>query len=148
MKTSACPTSSAARPDQIRVEPDPERLSLYGITLAQLVGKVQEANRAFLAGRVRETQPRISVAAGQTLQGIPDIGLLLLSARDGRPVYVRDVANVVVGAKPLEHQAWHFTQVQRTAASNALPPSRSLLPSAPAPMPSSFPSASCTASPS
>ena len=100
------------RPDQIRVEPDPERLSLYGITLAQLVDKVQEANRAFLAGRVRDNNRSLSVAAGQTLQGIPDVGLLLLSARDGRPVYVRDVANVVVGAKPLEHQAWHFTRAK------------------------------------
>jgi multidrug efflux pump subunit AcrB len=97
-------------PDQIRVEPDPERLSLYGITLAQLVGKVQEANRAFLAGSVRENNRSLPVAVGETLQGIPDIGLLLLSARDGRPVYVRDVANVIVGAKPLEHQAWNFTR--------------------------------------
>ena len=100
------------RPDQIRVEPDPEKLSLYGITLAQLVGKVKEANRAFLAGRVREANSSMAVAAGQTLQGIPDVGLLLLSARDGRPVYVRDVANVVVGAKPLEQQAWHYTRQQ------------------------------------
>ncbi len=36
--------------------------------------------------------------AGQTLQGVPDIGLLLITSRDGRPVYVKDVANVVVGA--------------------------------------------------
>lgn len=98
------------RPDQIRIEPDAERLSLYGITLAQLVGKVKEANRSFLAGRVRERNQNIAVAAGQTLQGVPDIGLLLLSARDGRPVYVRDVANVVIGAKPLERRAWHFTK--------------------------------------
>ena len=33
-----------------------------------------------------------TVAAGQTLHGVPDIGLLLLTTRDGRPVYVRDVA--------------------------------------------------------
>ena len=98
------------RPDQIRIEPDPERLSLYGITLAQLVGKVKEANRSFLAGRVRERNQSMAVAGGQTLQGIPDVGLLLLSARDGRPVYVRDVANVVVGVKPLERRAWHFTK--------------------------------------
>ncbi len=98
------------RPDQIRIEPDPERLSLYGITLAQLVGKVRDANRSFLAGRVRERNQSMAVAAGQTLQGVPDVGLLLLSARDGRPVYVRDVANVVVGAKPLERRAWHFTK--------------------------------------
>jgi multidrug efflux pump subunit AcrB len=52
----------------------------------------------------------MAVATGQTLQGVPDIGLLLLTARDGRPVYVRDVANIVVGAKPLERRAWHFTK--------------------------------------
>ena len=41
-------------PDQIRVEPDPERLSLYGITLAQLVDKVKSANRSFVAGEIRD----------------------------------------------------------------------------------------------
>lgn len=96
------------RPDQIRVEPDPEKLSLYGITLAQLVGKVKEANRAFLAGQMRGNGQAIPIVAGQTLKGVPDIGLLLLTARDGRPVYVRDVAKVVVDAKPLEQFAWHM----------------------------------------
>ncbi|MEW5962711.1 MAG: efflux RND transporter permease subunit [Pseudomonadota bacterium] len=96
------------RPDQIRVEPIPEKLSLYGITLSQLVGKVKEANRAFLAGRVREGNASVPVVGGQTLLGVPDIGLLLLTARDGRPVYVRDVAKVVVDAKPTEQRAWHF----------------------------------------
>ena len=99
---------AGGRPDQIRVEPDPQRLALYGITLAQLIGKVREANRSFLAGRIRDRNVAIPVVAGQTLNGIPDIGLLLLTSRDSRPVYVRDVANVVVGAKPLESRAWHY----------------------------------------
>lgn len=98
------------RPDQIRVEPVPERLALYGVTLAQLVGKAKDANRSFLAGHVRERGESLAVAAGQTLQGVPDIGLLLLTTRDGRPVYVRDVANVVVGTKPLERRAWHLAK--------------------------------------
>ncbi|MEZ5815630.1 MAG: efflux RND transporter permease subunit [Hyphomicrobiaceae bacterium] len=98
------------RPDQIRVEPDPERLSLYGVTLAQLMGKVRNANRSFAAGHVRELDKTLGVAAGQTLKGIPDIGLLVITTRDGRPVYVRDVATVVVGAKPLERQAWHYVK--------------------------------------
>ncbi|MEZ5910466.1 MAG: efflux RND transporter permease subunit [Hyphomicrobiaceae bacterium] len=96
------------KPDQIRVEPDPERLSLYGITLQQLIAKVREANRSFLAGRVRERNASVPVASGQTLSGVPDIGLLLITARDGRPVYVRDVARIVVGSKPLEQQVWHY----------------------------------------
>jgi multidrug efflux pump subunit AcrB len=97
-------------PQQIRVEPDPEKLSLYGITLAQLVAKVQGANRSFLAGEVRGAGTTLSVAAGQTLIGVPDIGLLLVSTRDGRPVYVRDVANVVIGPSPLEHRVWADTK--------------------------------------
>ena len=98
------------RPDQIRVEPDPERLSLYGVTLAQLIDKVKSANRSFAAGQIREQDHSVPVVAGQTLHGIPDIGLLLLTTRDGRPVYVRDVANIGVDGKPLEHQSWNFSK--------------------------------------
>ncbi|PLX39607.1 MAG: multidrug transporter AcrB [Hyphomicrobiales bacterium] len=96
------------RAKQIRVEPDPERLALYGITLAQLVGKVQQANRSFVAGDARDQNRNIPIVAGQTLNGVPDIGLLLITARDGRPVYVRDVAKVVVDSVPEEHRVWHM----------------------------------------
>ncbi|MCC0015626.1 MAG: efflux RND transporter permease subunit [Rhodobiaceae bacterium] len=97
---------SGGSAQQIRVEPDPEKLALFGVTLQQLVGKVQGANRSFQAGRVREAGATQVVSAGQTLSGIPDIGLLLLTTRDGRPVYVRDVASVIVGPSPLEHRVW------------------------------------------
>ena len=97
---------SGGYPQQIRVEPDPEKLALYGVTLQQLVGKVKEANRSFLAGQVRDNDTTRDVVAGQTLTGIPDIGLLLVTTRDGRPVYVRDVAKVVIGPSPQEHRVW------------------------------------------
>jgi len=98
------------RPDEIRVEPDPERLALYGVTLNQLVDKVQHANSSLLLGALRQGDSSLPVAAGQTLQGIPDIGLLLITTRDGRPVYVRDVANVVVSGLPVEHGSWNFVR--------------------------------------
>jgi len=96
------------RPGQIRVEPDPEKLSLYGITLNQLLDKVKNANRSFLVGNMREGGKMLPVVAGQTLEGIPDIGMLLMTARDGRPVYVKDVADIIVGSKPDEQRAWHL----------------------------------------
>ncbi|HEM47125.1 MAG TPA: efflux RND transporter permease subunit, partial [Alphaproteobacteria bacterium] len=99
---------AGGRADQIRVEPDPERLSLYGVTLNQLVEKIENANRSFLIGAIRERNDQLPVIAGQTLSGVPDIGLLMVTTRDGRPVYVKDVADIVVGAAPLEHQAWHM----------------------------------------
>ena len=93
-------------PSQIRVEPDPEKLSLYGITLSQLADKLANANRAFVIGQVRQNGKAMPVLAGQTLQGVPDIGLLLLTSRDGRPVYVKDVAEVNVGGAEVERRAW------------------------------------------
>ncbi|HLB79060.1 MAG TPA: efflux RND transporter permease subunit, partial [Dongiaceae bacterium] len=98
------------RPDQIRVEPDPERLALYGVTLNQLVEKIRHANRSFVAGAVRAADLDLPVTAGQTLQGIPDIGLLLITTRDGRPVYVKDVAEVVVGGRPDDSRVWHLVK--------------------------------------
>jgi multidrug efflux pump subunit AcrB len=92
--------------EQVRVEPDPEKLALFGITLEQLLAKVQGANRSFLAGRLNHGGRSLSVAAGQTLTGVPDIGLLLITSRDGRPVYVRDVATVRLDSAPLEQAAW------------------------------------------
>ena len=98
-------------PEEIRVEPDPEKLALFGITLQQLIGKVRDANRAFVAGHVRDAGTTRTLAAGQTLRGVPDIGLLLLTARDGRPVYVRDVANVTIGPSTAESRVWNMTPV-------------------------------------
>ena len=94
--------------DQIRIEPDPEKLVLYGITLQQLVGKIKSANTSFMAGALRETNRTLPVAVGQTLSGVPDIGLLLITTRDNRPVYIRDVARVVVGSSQKEHRVWHM----------------------------------------
>ncbi len=96
-------------PEQIRVEPDPEKLSLFGVTLQQLIAKVRDANRSFIAGAVRDAGTMRTLAAGQTLRGVPDIGLLLLTTRDNRPVYVRDVAKVVIGPSTAESREWNLT---------------------------------------
>jgi multidrug efflux pump subunit AcrB len=100
---------SGGNPQQIRVEPDPEKLALFGVTLQQLVDKVRGANRSFQSGAVRDNGVMRNVAGGQTLAGIPDVGLLLVGTRDNRPVYVRDVASVVVGPSPQEHRVWMET---------------------------------------
>ncbi|WP_377278433.1 efflux RND transporter permease subunit [Rhizobium sp. R86522] len=78
----------------IRISPQPEKLALYGITLQQLAGKVGGANTAMPASQVRENGRQIDVIAGETLASPAEIGNLLLTARDGRPVYVRDVATI------------------------------------------------------
>jgi len=97
-------------PDEISVEPDPDKLALFGVTLQQLEAKIQGANRSFLAGELREDGRMVQAVAGRTLSGIPDIGLLLVTTRDGRPVYVRDVAKVLIGPSPAEHHVWSMAR--------------------------------------
>ncbi len=111
------------QPEEIRVEPDPELLSLYGITLQQLAAKIAGANRSFQVGRVREMGEQRTLVAGQTLQSLSAIGNLLLTARDGRPVYVRDVGTVVLATEPNEARVTH---VRKTAAGLARTPAVSL----------------------
>ncbi|MBN9581455.1 MAG: efflux RND transporter permease subunit [Afipia sp.] len=111
------------QPEQFRVEPDPDRLSLYGITLQQLAAKIEGANRSFRIGSVREDTRQRAIIAGQTLQSLPDIGNLLLTARDGRPVYVRDVARVVLATSPAENRV---TDIRKVAGQLERTPSVSL----------------------
>ena len=98
-------------PKEIRIEPNPELLTLYGVTLNQVVEKVRNANRAFLTGSLRHADQAMPVIAGQTLQGTTDIGLLVITTFDGRPVYLRDVAKVVVGANLDEHSVWQVLPI-------------------------------------
>ena len=81
-------------PEAIRIAPDPERLALYGVTLQQLAGKVQSANRTFSTGKLRDSGEQIDLVAGETLTAPAEVANLLLTTRDARPVYVRDVATV------------------------------------------------------
>jgi len=100
------------QPEEIRIEPDPEKLSLYGITLQQLAGKIEGANRSFQVGRVRQANEQRTLVAGQTLQHLTEIGNLLLTARDGRPVYVRDVADVVLATDPNETRVSEYRKTK------------------------------------
>ncbi len=79
---------------RLRVAPDLTQLALYGVTLEQLAAKVGQANRAFPAGILREGGQQVELIAGETLTTPEEIGNLPLITRDGRTVYVRDVAHV------------------------------------------------------
>lgn len=89
--------------EAIRIEPDPEKLALYGITLQQLSNKVEQANRSFSTGRLRDQGEQIDLVAGKTLTAPAEISGLLLTALDGRPVYVADVAKVEYVGDTTDH---------------------------------------------
>ena len=101
---------SGGRPEEIRVEPDPERLNLRGVTLGALVDAVRQADRAFPAGTVRGQGQAQDVVAGRTLQTPTEVGLLTVRSITGAPVYVQDVAKVVQAPREDQARAWRYAR--------------------------------------
>ena len=82
------------RADQIRVEVYPERLSGYGISLAQLAQTIQTANAERSAGNIEGNNISFNVYTGAFLKTAAEISRLVIGVHDGSPIYVRDVAKV------------------------------------------------------
>jgi multidrug efflux pump subunit AcrB len=85
---------TGGRTDQIRVEVYPERLSGYGISLAQVAKTIQTANAERAAGKIEGNDIAFNVYTGAFLRTAEEISRLVIGVRDGSPIYVRDVAKV------------------------------------------------------
>jgi multidrug efflux pump subunit AcrB len=109
------------QPEEIRITPDPERLAQAGLTLQALAGKVEGANKAFALGTIRQDGKQIELAAGETLQGLDQIANLLVTTRDGRPVYVRDMATVSLKTDPKENRVFTMARAEGEAFDARVP---------------------------
>jgi multidrug efflux pump subunit AcrB len=98
------------QPEEIRIAPDPERLAKAGLTLQALAAKIEGANRAFPAGQIRDKGQQIALMAGQTLTSIEEIGNLTVTTRDGRPVYLHDVAEISLATDTKETRVAHLAR--------------------------------------
>ena len=99
-------------PEEIRISPDPERLAQAGLTLQALAAKVEGANRSFSVGTVREDGRQIGLTAGRTLADLTEIENLLVTTRDARPVYVRDVADVALVTDTTEARVFQLDRAE------------------------------------
>ncbi|MFZ5669515.1 MAG: efflux RND transporter permease subunit [Pseudomonadota bacterium] len=96
--------------EEIRVQPDPARMAVRDVSLGALMEAVRQANRTFPAGAIRDGGGATAVVAGRTLTSTTDIGLLTVLDAAGRPVAVRDVADVVRGPAQDQAQVWRRTR--------------------------------------
>ncbi|MBI1424684.1 MAG: AcrB/AcrD/AcrF family protein [Gammaproteobacteria bacterium] len=82
------------RAEQIRVEVQPEKLSGFGISLAQVAQTIRTANAEQKAGYVEGSNTAFSVYSGAFLRTADEVSRLVIGVYDGAPVYLRDVAQV------------------------------------------------------
>lgn len=92
------PTGGETR--QYQVIASPERLSAYGISLTRLRQAVAESNANAAAGFISENHQEYLIQGLGRVEAIEDIGQAVVATRDGTPVLVRDLAEVVTGPAP------------------------------------------------
>ena len=72
---------------------------------------MRQADRAFPVGGLRAAGGSQDVIAGRTLARPEDVGLITVTSISGAPVYVRDVANVVEGAREDQAREWRSARL-------------------------------------
>jgi multidrug efflux pump subunit AcrB len=84
---------------QVRVLLDPVRLASRNLSPAGLVPMLQQANRQYAAGNLTSDNHEIIVETGAFLQTAEDVDNVVVGVYSGKPVYLRDVADIVDGAE-------------------------------------------------
>jgi heavy metal efflux system protein len=84
---------------QYQVVVRPERLLQYGLTLREVVEALERSNANAGAGLILKGWEQMYIRGVGLFASVEDIEEVALEARDGTPVLVRDVADVVIGAQ-------------------------------------------------
>src|SRR3989475_1782943 len=87
---------------QFQIVVDPALLEQYGLTLHDVAERVQENNTNFGGGYIEHASEQYTLIGNGRAVNTDDLGNVVLTAKNGTPVLVRDVAEVRVGSAPPE----------------------------------------------
>ncbi|MFC1642890.1 efflux RND transporter permease subunit [Myxococcota bacterium] len=85
---------------QYQVLVSPEKLLKYGLTVSDVAQAIEHGNANAGGGVVVRGWEQLYLRGVGLLKDISDIDRIVLKAKDGAPICVRDVADVVIGAEP------------------------------------------------
>jgi len=94
---------------QLRVLLDPVRLAARNLSPAGLVPMLQQANKQYSAGGLTSDNHEVMIETGAFLQTAQDVGRVVVGVYAGKPVYLRDVADVVDGAEEPSQYVFYGT---------------------------------------
>ena len=95
-------------PDRaVLVQIDPERMAGFGVTVQDMRMALQSANMGLPVGELMVGNKSIAIEAGPFLSQASDVADLVLGVREGRPVFLKDVAKVEEGPLPAARYVTH-----------------------------------------
>ncbi|MCX7869097.1 MAG: efflux RND transporter permease subunit, partial [Terrimicrobiaceae bacterium] len=83
----------------VRVLLDPAALAARGLTAAGIIPALQQANRQVTAGGLPADNREVVIETGGFLSSAEEVGAVVVGVAGGRPVYLRDVAEITDGAE-------------------------------------------------
>ncbi|MBI5274876.1 MAG: efflux RND transporter permease subunit [Burkholderiales bacterium] len=91
----------------VLVELDPARMAGAGVTVAEMRQALHAANLGAPLGDLLGGNRAVALEAGPFLRDARDVGELVIGVRNGRPVFLQDVAAVRDGPLPAQRYVWH-----------------------------------------
>ncbi len=91
---------------ELRIQLDPIRLQGYGLTPLQIAEVIQAENRALPSGRFKSENREYLLDTGTFIRAREDLDALVVGVRNARPVYLRQVAEVVDGPAEATSYVW------------------------------------------
>lgn len=85
---------------QYHVEVDPNKLKDYKLTMPEVYQAIAANNANIGGGYIEYGYQALVVRGTGLLKSVNEIGNIVVSSRDGTPVFVKNVANVVIGPQP------------------------------------------------
>ncbi|MCS6771761.1 MAG: efflux RND transporter permease subunit [Kiritimatiellae bacterium] len=86
----------------VTVQLDANRLAAYGMSPGEVAAAIQASNAQLESGSFDQAGVSVKVSAGPFLKDAREVADLLVGLHDGRPVYLRDVAEVLDGPAELK----------------------------------------------
>ena len=84
----------------VRIEPDLDRLRSLGMSLAELQPALQTAEAQLPAGALVAHNQRTVLEASGFVLNAAELKRLVVAVKNGRPIYLADVASIVDGPEP------------------------------------------------
>ncbi len=94
------------RPRRIRVELQPAKLAARGTSALQVAEALRASNVNVRAGEFEQQNEQFVVEAGTFIRNAADLENLVIQVSGGRPVYLKDVADVLDGPAEVESYTW------------------------------------------
>nr|MCS5586847.1 efflux RND transporter permease subunit [Gammaproteobacteria bacterium] len=97
------------RKEVFHIDAYPGRLAGYGVSIQQIAGIVGSSNVSEHSGNIELNGLRMEVYSGDFFKKVEDIENLVVTVNEGKPVYVRDVADVYYAPEEANHMVNYYT---------------------------------------